>query len=265
MSKNRDDFSAATKRMLAERVGWYCSFPRCAQITLGPSQSEQNKRINNGIAAHICAASKNGPRYDPSMTPMQRKSIENGIWMCRNHASLIDSDFNTYTVEDIKSWKVIAEEKASQRLLNQQSSVIKQGDYSSQDHRAFNFINEILPYETIKMIHDEPFGEFVPDCIFKPFSCLVEREGDPLYRFDNKNIESLRSKLVDQAWEFIRYFSKQSAGRGNGYEYINISEFRRWNPSVPESYWIDMIEETSRLAREFCKTAMDLREMQRDL
>ena len=39
------------------------------------------------------------------MTEDERKSINNGIWLCQSCAKLIDSDENKYTVELIKEWK----------------------------------------------------------------------------------------------------------------------------------------------------------------
>ncbi|WP_139428239.1 hypothetical protein [Aeromonas veronii] len=118
VANNRDEFSEPTKRTLAERVGWKCSFPNCGQITVGPSLSDSSARINNGVAAHICAASPNGPRFDPLMTPEQRKHIDNGIWMCRDHGSLIDSDFTIYSVSQLKEWKLQAENLAHTALSN---------------------------------------------------------------------------------------------------------------------------------------------------
>lgn len=73
----RDDFSAATKELLAKRVGYRCSNPDCRQPTSGP-QEDPSKAINVGVAAHITAASPDGPRFDPSLTPEQRSSTEVG-------------------------------------------------------------------------------------------------------------------------------------------------------------------------------------------
>ncbi|ALO34516.1 hypothetical protein CMT41_07155 [Colwellia sp. MT41] len=265
MSKGRDEFLEGTKRILADRAGWRCSFPNCGQFTLGPSNTDLDKKINNGIAAHICAAAENGPRYDPNMTPEQRKSLDNGIWMCRNHGNLIDADFSTYTVEQLKEWKVQAENFAYTMLANPSNLAPAVSSYSEQDRRVFDFLNGILPYEVIQKINDEPFGRYVPDCVIKPFHDLIYYENDPVYHFINVELEGLRTLLLQQAWCFNRHFAQQSAGAVGGYDYINISEFRRYNPDIPESYWIQISDETSKLAREFCSTAMKLREMQRNL
>jgi len=111
----RDNFSSKTKRTLADRVAWKCSFPGCSQITIGPNAS-QDKSTNLGEAAHIFAASEDGPRYNPYMTPDERKSIDNGIWMCRHHARLIDADFFNYSAATLQQWKLIAEENAYKKI-----------------------------------------------------------------------------------------------------------------------------------------------------
>ena len=97
----RDDFTEATKKLLAERVGYICSNPFCRRVTVGP-QIGGEKTVNIGEAAHICAASPGGKRYDPEMTSDKRKSVDNGIWMCRTHAALIDRDEKYFTVEMLK-------------------------------------------------------------------------------------------------------------------------------------------------------------------
>jgi hypothetical protein len=111
----RDDFSAAVKDLLAKRVGFRCSNPACRQSTAGP-QADPAKAVNLGVGAHITAASPGGPRYDPSLTPEQRASAENGIWLCQNDGKLIDNDVTRFTVELLKSWKAQAEATAAQEL-----------------------------------------------------------------------------------------------------------------------------------------------------
>ncbi|WP_445673346.1 hypothetical protein ACUDA6_22890 [Pseudomonas ceruminis] len=77
---------------------------------------------NVGKAAHICAASPGGARFDAGMTSNERKAFSNGIWLCANHADEIDRDFNTYTVELLKAWKKQAEATAKAELGKRQPS-----------------------------------------------------------------------------------------------------------------------------------------------
>lgn len=107
----RDDFAIATKRFLAERVAYRCSFPGCNASTLGPSEESAQAISRTGMACHINAASSGSGarRYDPNMTPEQRSSIENGIWMCYTHGKLIDTDETRFTVEMLRCWRDLAE------------------------------------------------------------------------------------------------------------------------------------------------------------
>ena len=107
----RDDFSQTTKDLLANRVGWKCSNPNCRKATRGAGMDKMNV-INIGVASHITAASMGGPRYDENMTAQERKSYENGIWLCQSCSKLIDSDEVRYTVEKLKRWKEISERMA---------------------------------------------------------------------------------------------------------------------------------------------------------
>ncbi|OEF98855.1 hypothetical protein BHF71_10690 [Vulcanibacillus modesticaldus] len=111
----RDDFNQKTKDTLYKRVGGFCSNPNCVVATTGPHSD--NKKIKNiGVAAHITAAEEGGPRYDPNLSSKERKSIENGIWLCQNCAKLIDNDETLYPVELLLEWKKEAEKKAEDRI-----------------------------------------------------------------------------------------------------------------------------------------------------
>ena len=105
----RDNFTEEIKRTLARRVGYYCSYPSCGQMTTGSSTDGANSCVSIGVACHITAAAAGGKRYDPSLTPELRKSIDNGIWMCQNCSVIIDRDEQKYTVDILKEWKQNAE------------------------------------------------------------------------------------------------------------------------------------------------------------
>ena len=110
-----DDFSLATKRLLAARVGYVCSCPDCRAPTSGP-QLDEDKVVTAGDAAHITAASPNGPRYDPSLGSEERRHHNNGIWLCVTHARIVDQDVSRYTADELRRWKRDAESDAQQRL-----------------------------------------------------------------------------------------------------------------------------------------------------
>lgn len=59
----RDNFSQPVKTELSLRAAHFCSNPRCLRLTAGP-RSGVLRGLATGHAAHICAASRGGPRYD---------------------------------------------------------------------------------------------------------------------------------------------------------------------------------------------------------
>jgi hypothetical protein len=111
----RDDFQRPVVETLAKRVGNRCSNPSCRKRTSGP-HTEDDKALNVGVAAHITAASRGGPRYDASLTQEERKSIGNGIWLCQSCAKLVDNDEARYTKLELIQWKQNAEQEALREI-----------------------------------------------------------------------------------------------------------------------------------------------------
>jgi hypothetical protein len=118
----RDDFSEEVKRTIANRVNNRCSKPDCSIPTSGP-QLDPAKSLNIGVAAHITAASIGGPRYDGSLSPPQRKHPTNGIWLCQNHAKLVDNDEECFPERLLRRWKESAETSARALLGKAATSV----------------------------------------------------------------------------------------------------------------------------------------------
>lgn len=111
----RDNFGQRTIDTLAARAGSRCSNPACRQLTSGP-RTETDKAVNIGVAAHITAASPSGPRYDPGLTPKERRHPDNGLWLCQNCAKLVDNDPAAYPTHLLRAWKRRAEEAARQEV-----------------------------------------------------------------------------------------------------------------------------------------------------
>lgn len=94
---------------LCKRAGGLCSRPDCRVPTLAArSGSEKSKSL--GRACHIHAAAPGGPRYDPSQDRAQRSAIDNGIWLCANHAGDVDDDPIRFPAALLRAWKKEAEE-----------------------------------------------------------------------------------------------------------------------------------------------------------
>ena len=86
----RDEFTAHEKQTLAEKTDYKCCI--C------------DKKSTNGQAAHISAAAEGGPRYQ-HMSTEQRKSISNGIWLCRDCHFKVDNDPSKYNVDYLRAMK----------------------------------------------------------------------------------------------------------------------------------------------------------------
>jgi hypothetical protein len=104
----RDDFTNRVRQTLAARAGHRCSRPHCRAATSGP-RTDPSKAVDVGVAAHITAASPQGPRYRPDLSTEQRTSVENAIWLCQTCAKLVDNDDERFTPDVLRSWKAAAE------------------------------------------------------------------------------------------------------------------------------------------------------------
>jgi hypothetical protein len=122
---SRDEFRERTKHALALRAGYLCSFEGCGRPTVGPSEESTESVTLIGKAAHISAAApgRGSRRYCSEMPTAQRKHIDNAIWLCSDHADLIDRDEAKYTIEALQEMKRLhetAQAIAVQARTNQQ-------------------------------------------------------------------------------------------------------------------------------------------------
>jgi hypothetical protein len=112
----RDDFNRQTIAEIAKGVGYRCSTPECRRPTVG-ANAVQDGIVTIGVAAHICAASRGGPRYDSAQTREARRAKENGIWLCQNCGRLIDADERKFTIDVLLGWKHDAQACAFRALV----------------------------------------------------------------------------------------------------------------------------------------------------
>lgn len=107
------DFSAKTRRLLANRVGSKCSLPGCRIPTVGPGPT-RDSIISSGEAAHIFSALPAGPRGQGGLTVEQLRDPTNGLWCCTRHAAFIDaSSGNGFDAETLRSYRELAEARAA--------------------------------------------------------------------------------------------------------------------------------------------------------
>ena len=124
----RDNFPKLVLEILAKRVGYRCSNPSCRQPTVGAHTSKV-KAVNVGVAAHIAAALPGGPRFDPSLTP-ERRSAENGIWLCQICGKLVDNDEARYPASLLLAWRNKSEEAALQVIESPHRRIISENEHS---------------------------------------------------------------------------------------------------------------------------------------
>lgn len=110
---DRIEFSAATKRLVAERAGHECSFPTCNHRTVG-SEARPGLVSRSGKASHIFSAAENGPRGRGGLTEKELKSPENCIWLCSEHAQIVDNNRGVaYPPEELLAYKALQEARIS--------------------------------------------------------------------------------------------------------------------------------------------------------
>jgi len=143
------NFTKLVREKLCNDVGGRCSKPDCRVPTKGGDDGSIGK------AAHITAASKGGPRYDPNLLDKERHSEANGIWLCGVHHDVVDKFPEQYPVDVLKMWKKLAietayEEMTTGRLKSSALANLKlQLICKTADHfRDDNFILEVLLVNT---------------------------------------------------------------------------------------------------------------------
>ncbi len=110
---SRIDFSDSTKKLVADRAGNECSFPTCDHRTTA-SEALPGLVSRSGKASHIYSAAENGPRGRGGLTEEELKSPENCIWLCSNHATIIDNNRGiAYPPEELIAYKALQEARIS--------------------------------------------------------------------------------------------------------------------------------------------------------
>ncbi|WP_133253113.1 MULTISPECIES: hypothetical protein [Haemophilus] len=208
MKKNkRDDFTSKDKEILAKAVNYRCSNPDCQVLTTTAKSNDHNNITNIGQAAHITAASKGGPRYDESLSPKDRASISNGIWLCSNCASLIDREPDKYTAELLKEWKEKSCEDTRSNLGKKQNPE-NQNKLEKID-LILDYVKSISDdgtYVTFKKIDKKRIDEFIINfhkCQKKPLiNCIIPFCQECIKTFELADtIDMVEKKYAIKAWQ----------------------------------------------------------------
>lgn len=114
MARRKGDFSSKVIEALIKEVNGHCA--RCDKYTFAGKVGKPGKTYTIGKAAHICAASGRGPRYEASMTHAERVSSDNGIWLCGPCSDEIDADKDQFPPQALRDMKRLAVDRQRKRI-----------------------------------------------------------------------------------------------------------------------------------------------------
>lgn len=86
------------KRLYAHS-GNQCAFPGCCTPIF------EDDGLYTAECCHIKAANPGGPRYDASQTAEDRNGLDNLMFLCSRHHTIVDADVETYTTEKLQQIK----------------------------------------------------------------------------------------------------------------------------------------------------------------
>lgn len=97
------DYKAGTREALSLLSQGQCYFPGCREPVL---RFVEGHPIMNVEVAHIHAAKKGGPFYDPAMSDKERAHFDNLLLLCKPHHTLIDKrQPDPYPPDERRRWK----------------------------------------------------------------------------------------------------------------------------------------------------------------
>ncbi|MEM5458488.1 HNH endonuclease [Paraburkholderia phytofirmans] len=102
-TEKRINFPKETVRQIAFEAHLFCSNPECCRFTSYSTTEAKARAIAE--AAHINAASEDGPRPGDVRTEEELKSATNGIWLCDTCHRLIDDDPSRFPESRLREWK----------------------------------------------------------------------------------------------------------------------------------------------------------------
>lgn len=81
-----------------------CAFPNCRQPLVAKKTDQDDAKVLGEIA-HVVAHEEDGPRGDEAYPTELRDRYDNLILLCPTHHTLVDKQPNTYSIEELRSWK----------------------------------------------------------------------------------------------------------------------------------------------------------------
>ncbi len=227
----RDNFSKKKAAVIAERAAYLCSNPDCRMITSGP-HSNESRSLKNGVAAHICAASVGGPRFDPNQTLEERTSVSNGIWLCHSCSDLVDKDPEKYSKEILISWKTThAEFLENERKHNSQNNY----GHGGKGGEIFIFANQIIGRGKIRVDGGDGFpggdaGRVHIESAVNNFTGEISAKGGNSFRppvkiNDNTQFEEIYAKSTGAQLRFLFVLRESMRLGGKGMDCGYVSNY----------------------------------------
>lgn len=228
----RDNFTKRTRELVAQRVAYRCCFQGCGIATIGPKYGDALNTSSIGVGCHIFAASPNGPRYNANMTPEERKSPDNCIWMCQTHSKLIDADENAYPPALLHQWKNNAEQEAADRLKNYHYSQAELSDKKTLES-IFNKLIQDGQYDVLIMLIEQLKASNSADELLLRYeiiyNCYCNR--DALYASIKSYIESSIEKECDPLIKILVSLNLKS-GLQELIPYCQDEELKKWANAI---------------------------------
>lgn len=119
--------SLKTLKILFALSGNRCAAPGCENPIVAAATPFDEAAVIGHIA-HIVARSSDGPRGVREFPQAQLHDESNLILLCGHHHSLVDAQNATFTVDELRSWKVL-----HRQALEPVSSSLGTGSYVSPD------------------------------------------------------------------------------------------------------------------------------------
>lgn len=117
-TSQRDRVPPAQEKVVIARSGNRCAYPSCGLDLAIDPKADGDRPKATGKVAHIAAASPGGPRYDPEMTPGERGSAHNLIYLCGSHHDAVDAQLEYHSRDFLLKAKFAHEEAVERAVRN---------------------------------------------------------------------------------------------------------------------------------------------------
>jgi len=173
MSNKARNYTIQTIKLLFGKNNGQCSFPDCKNKII----AEDGTVV--GQIAHIQAASKKGPRYNPPISDEERASFSNLMLLCDKHHKMIDNKANEdeYSIELLKSWKAEHEAKFEKDKIEVPDTVIEQIT-AKLELSIKQLLNQYIAFDEIKDfgIIEEIFNYVFNEIIEENYDTKINQE-----------------------------------------------------------------------------------------